>query len=1456
MKIYSIWKKFLKRLTAASIAIFMLLTGIPIYSATEISLPELQSEVQTGKVNNKILAFDGAEGGGMWTTGARGAEKPEIYHVTNLNDSGSGSFRDAVSKDNRFIVFDVGGNIKLKNPIYAQNVNNLTILGQTAPGDGISIEGEQVQFSKSRNIIMRYLRIRMASKTREQSTIVFRDCDDIIIDHCSFSWSVDECADIYAVKNATIQWCIVSEALNNSVHSEGAHSMGSLWSGINMTAHHNLMASNYTRNPMIPTGASTRTYYNAPDTDSVVNIRNNVIYNWGGEGYGAQNGIRVNFIGNYYRPGPGTKESAKKLMFNMMGTQDSSPSLPENGGTTGGGKGIRGWGPSMYLEDNYIENADEVNEDNWKGIKIDSTIGSWEGSYIKCDDISDGIYVDGVLRRNNEYLDEYPIITQKPQSAYNEILKYVGASDRRDSIDERVINDVINRTAPTGSISGLGFIDSPDDVGGFIILNNGNKPLDTDNDGLPDDWEDKNGLDKNDPTDSVKINSNGYTMIEAYGEELITGENKPADKSELKQNIYSAFKLNKYDYTIKSWDNMRAVLNDAKETVSIIYPSQSDIDAACENLKSAVNSLEIENKYDLRIEIENAKKLDSQAYFEESFDVLKNAVTYAEQVYNGDFSQEDIDKAIKALKEAVEKLEFNYRYMLEQLIKKAEKEDQVSYTIQSITNLIEKNNAAKDLIKNPDASNEELKAKYDDLKSAHDSLEKESDVYSRFTGDFENLLCYKVNNGYYGKFFLRAGEALCEVRQGVGNNNSKVLVINDNITNSTSLIHRLSKKLVGNVRFEADYYFEDEPKALNTLLKLSDSDLTDNGAGIFLNLKTKKNKPNICLEVDNSSSATMLSNVIFEQKKWYNIRVDVDSSKRDYVIYINDKEVQRGHITAAAADKDDFGVISYQIVTPGKESQILALDNLKVFVLGDKEKLKYLIDTAKTLDGAMYTEESFKAVQDSLAAAEKLYNSPLFVQGDDIQIAMDSIQNSIDCLERSGLGSKLSELINMSIEINQMEYTAESVENLSKAIQSAQKILNNMNSSSDEIESEYTKLNTAFSSLVRETEVDVSKLSGDFEKLSCIGLGGKQGDSRYGRYRLKFLDNICRIKENIGGNPTKSLWMSNISTANRALFEYNFTERYYDKINGIISIEGDYYFEVLPTTSTILLRLFDNNFGVKQPKDFLTITPVNIGSDMCLRVNYMGKEINDFSNVVFKTGKWYNIKTVFDTINKEYSVYVDGNEIITAPLTELPEDGELGLSRYYIATAGKNIIAIDNLKSEFAGDMDNLKSYVDEAKKLNPKIYTEESYSKLKNILESAENVCNGSRSLQAGELRDLCETFTVALEEVKNSVKDSGCKLLNCQFSGDWVSNGEIIVNTDIVNYGSESENVILITASYENGKLVDSDLKEITIERLNSEDNVISSVNLGNDIENCNVKVFLWRKNSLEPLDTYYGV
>lgn len=726
------------------------------------------------------------------------------------------------------------------------------------------------------------------------------------------------------------------------------------------------------------------------------------------------------------------------------------------------------------------------------------------------------------------------------------------------------------------------------------------------------------------------------------------------------------------------------------------------------------------------------------------------------------------------LKDAVQRLKIDYRYTLNQLIEKVDNEDQVSYTIQSMTNLIEKNNAAKEAIKDLNTANDDLKEKYDALKSAHDSLETETDVYSRFIGDFENLLCYKVKSGYYGKYFLKAGNAPCEVKQNIGGNSTKSLVINDNISSRTSIIHRLNKKLEGLVSVEGDYYFEDEPKSYNTLLELSDSDLTDNNAGVFLDLNTIKSGSDICLQVDNSGTAATLPNVTFKQGKWYNIKVLTDTFKKDYIIYINGEEVQSGHIIAPAAEKSGFGVISYQVITPGGQNQILALDNIKTEVDGNNDKLKELIDKTKRIDSAMYTEESYAKLTSCLTLAEKRYNSS-FIQGDDIQLSTDELSEAIENLERTGTGHELSELVNKATSVNQMEYTFKSVETLATSIKSAKEKLADITSSNEDLRSEYEKLNAAYTALV--AGVDNSKLSGDFENLSCIGMG----DGKYGRFRTKILDNLCEVRENVGDNPTKVLWFNNISTTNRALIEYSFVDRFANKVNGVISVEGDYYFENRPTGATILLRLVDNNFD-GSILEFLNITPVIINTNACLRVNCMNTDINDFADVVFEVGKWYNINATLDTIKKTYSVYVNGKEIISAPINGLPSNSELGLSRYIIATAGKNIMAIDNIKADIINE----------------------------------------------------------------------GCKLTDYEFSGEWTANSEVTFSGNIVNYENESEDLLLIAGSFENGILINSDVKELSVNGLSSVDNITTKVRLGNDIENCEVKVFLWRNNSLEPITT----
>ena len=225
----------------------------------------------------KLPAFPGAEGGGMYSQGARAADDFEIYHVTNLDDSGEGSFRDAVSKGNRMIIFDVAGNIMLKTDLIIRT-SNLTLLGQTAPGEGICVGGESVRFIGSNNVIMRYMRFRMGeNSTSQEDGLGLRKCTDVIVDHCSVEWSVDECLSAYENKNFTAQYCIISESLNNSGHDKGAHGYGGIWGGINASFHHNLVSTHKARMPRIGSSATVSSYNGQPDTDSLIDIRNNVI---------------------------------------------------------------------------------------------------------------------------------------------------------------------------------------------------------------------------------------------------------------------------------------------------------------------------------------------------------------------------------------------------------------------------------------------------------------------------------------------------------------------------------------------------------------------------------------------------------------------------------------------------------------------------------------------------------------------------------------------------------------------------------------------------------------------------------------------------------------------------------------------------------------------------------------------------------------------------------------------------------------------------------------------------------------------------------------------------------------------------------------------------------------------------------------------------------------------------
>ena len=459
---------------------------------------------------SQTLAFPGAEGYGRFTTGGRGGA---VYEVTTLEDNNnSGSLRYAINqKGPRTIVFRVSGTIRLKSSLTIKN-GDLTIAGQTAPGDGICIADYPVTVDAD-NVIIRFLRIRLGDIYKlESDSFGGRNRKNIIIDHCSASWSIDETASFYDNQNFTMQWCIISESLYNSYHSKGAHGYGGIWGGMGATFHHNLLAHHSSRNPRF----NGSRYHKQPDKE-IVDFVNNVIYNWGGNSvYGGEEGNQ-NVRLNYYKPGPATNSGVVKRILNP--TQDS-------GTNTGYGK--------FYVADNFVFGHPDATADNW-GIGVQG--------------------VSNTIKQQIKVDTPFPIAdvtTQSPEEAYELILKYAGAIlPKRDSIDLRIIEEVRTGTAKYGKTwggGGKGIIDSQNEVGGWPVLNTYNVPVDSDHDGMPDDWEISHGLNPNDPNDRNIVNSDGYTNLEVYLNSLVEvitnvkkNENLMPANFELQQNYPNPF---------------------------------------------------------------------------------------------------------------------------------------------------------------------------------------------------------------------------------------------------------------------------------------------------------------------------------------------------------------------------------------------------------------------------------------------------------------------------------------------------------------------------------------------------------------------------------------------------------------------------------------------------------------------------------------------------------------------------------------------------------------------------------------------------------------------------------------------------------------------------------------------------------------------------------------------------
>lgn len=521
-------------------------------------------------------AFPGAEGRGRYVTGGRGGK---VLHVTTLEDNNNeGSLRWALNQSGkRIIVFDVSGTIELKSTLTFSK-DDVTVLGQTAPGEGITLAYYTLE-PKASNVIIRFLRSRRSQvKDVNDGADAFfeRQRANIIIDHCSFSWSIDEVASFYDNTNTTFQWSTVAEGLCNAGHGKGAHSYGGIWGGKGASFHHNMIAHVQNRAPRFNGARYQWTgVYGGEKYENIttwlkngktglntvvaeqVDFRNTIIYNWGnGNGcYGGPGGGYINIVNNYYKAGPGTSAKTRVTQVTVGASGNSTPEQ------------LYGYASRYYINGNYVTAAKDPENYDWEGVTYDSGLYLIDGERWMADKEhiygEDQVYkknvsgVDCISVKVDQPVNAGEVTTHTAQEAYEKVLQYVGASLYRDAVDARYVEEC--RTGTTTykvSSNPAGIIDKINDPNGtqdsktasFPKLKEEKRPADydTDGDGIPDAWEIANGLNPNDITDgsAYTLDPRGwYTNIEVYAnslvEHIMKGGN--ADAISAVEEYYPAF---------------------------------------------------------------------------------------------------------------------------------------------------------------------------------------------------------------------------------------------------------------------------------------------------------------------------------------------------------------------------------------------------------------------------------------------------------------------------------------------------------------------------------------------------------------------------------------------------------------------------------------------------------------------------------------------------------------------------------------------------------------------------------------------------------------------------------------------------------------------------------------------------------------------------------------------------